>query len=759
MMTFTTCLQWIALSLLFVNVTGHIWGAQDGTDLTGFYDEDSRDLTDAEVSMIYGHVIDTFKEAKMDDAAERAENEFKTFKAANSVESKRRILQSDSTEEEVGLLPLVKTSDWGVARACPKQPGNFKCVKLFGKILSPLFGLLANEAHDICTKPDNKRQRSAANCCGKGTQVTGLCSKSLTDWSVINCCGAFQASDGWCYADHGKYPYIDGDNVCPINKWTCSRFGFVPGELCAKTTGDCTNAVLQAWTKIGEIVLNVLSALFTDGASLEIKAADSAIKAGARAAKDVGEDVARKVTSTALRTSIRNSVKKGVSGMWKNLSSNMKGYFKGLPDALDWALLQEYLQVSAAKQHEADLKKQGEKLAWELGSIADPTGITAFVNYLEHGPKECKYAQPPSDDDMTALQKEHEALLKSGCEARTQGKSCPDIHDEKTCLTSYDSRKGFYGQWCVWCMGEGCTGTDTNLCEPKNWLDTQKDISTYQPCIFKPPSPDVASNCGGYLLFKNLPKDWCSELSEYAICGIGDGKILGSGYDCKFEPHDTGSCKDLNSGNECNKFQIDPPKPVCHYETKEMDCGEGCPTGWNEYKTTGCGCCSSVFSCGHCHKWCRKQVCETSSEKTEQLQVNLQATFDGSQGRSDKVLQDTRCACPQGRRELLVNPTSLECIQGYKLKPDYYEYQCSDGSWIDCSGPSWICMGPHGELVEPSIRKDVHSIFYNASAAMDKNRLVLILAVLGICSSLFYGVQYARKLFVAEYTPIFEAEA
>merc|ERR1719244_1522070 len=314
--------------------------------------------------MIYGHVIATFKEAKMDDAAERAENEFKTFKAANSVESKRRILQSDSNEETVGfpILPLVKKADWGVARACPKQPGNWKCVKLFEKILNPFFGLLANDAHDVCTKPDNKRQRSAANCCGRGTQVALLCSEGLTDWRPIDCCGAFQASDGWCYADHGKYPYIDGDHVCPINKWTCSRTGFVAGELCSKTTSACADAIVETWIHIGEIIINFLAALFTDGASLE---AETAVKAGALAVKDVGEDVARKVTSTALRTSIRNSMKRGISQMWKNLSSNMKGWFNNLPDNLDWAILQEYLQVMVAKQHQEDLKKAGEKLAWD----------------------------------------------------------------------------------------------------------------------------------------------------------------------------------------------------------------------------------------------------------------------------------------------------------------------------------------------------------------------------------------------------------
>jgi len=126
-----------------------------------------------------------------------------------------------------------------------------------------------------------------------------------------------------------------------------------------------------------------------------------------------------------------------------------------------------------------------------------------------------------------------------------------------------------------------------------------------------------------------------------------------------------------------------------------------------------------------------------------------------------KVMRPNNCVCPTGTGEssVLINSKSLKCMEGYKLKPDHFEHQCADGSWIDCSGPSYICMGPHGELMEPTTRKDIHSVFYNASGAMN-NRLVLFLVVIGICITLFYGVQYTRKLFAAEeYTPIIEEKA
>jgi len=52
---------------------------------------------------------------------------------------------------------------------------------------------------------------------------------------------------------------------------------------------------------------------------------------------------------------------------------------------------------------------------------------------------------------------------------------------------------------------------------------------------------------------------------------------------------------------------------------------------------------------------------------------------------------------------------------------------------------------------------DVHYFSFNASAATN-NGLILFLAVIGICMTLFYGVQYTRKLFEQDYTPMMEME-
>jgi len=76
-------------------------------------------------------------------------------------------------------------------------------------------------------------------------------------------------------------------------------------------------------------------------------------------------------------------------------------------------------------------------------------------------------------------------------------------------------------------------------------------------CSHAAPSPASVSNCEGYLSYKNLPQDWCSKLDQWALCGIGDGRVYGSGYGCTFKRYnDQNYCKPLNSGNECNQFQL-----------------------------------------------------------------------------------------------------------------------------------------------------------------------------------------------------------
>jgi len=59
------------------------------------------------------------------------------------------------------------------------------------------------------------------------------------------------------------------------------------------------------------------------------------------------------------------------------------------------------------------------------------------------------------------------------------------------------------------------------------------------------------------------------------------------------------------------------------------------------------------------------------------------------------------------------------------------------------------------EDVKRATQKDVHYFSFNASAATN-NGLILFLAVIGICMTLFYGVQYTRKLFQQDYTAIKE---
>jgi len=71
----------------------------------------------------------------------------------------------------------------------------------------------------------------------------------------------------------------------------------------------------------------------------------------------------------------------------------------------------------------------------------------------------------------------------------------------------------------------------------------------------------TASNCEGYLYFDSLPTDWCLKLTSWAECGIADGVVYGEGYGCTFKRFNDGThCKDLNSGNECNQFQLTMPE-------------------------------------------------------------------------------------------------------------------------------------------------------------------------------------------------------
>merc|ERR1719419_2125447 len=168
---------------------------------------------------------------------------------------------------------------------------------------------------------------------------------------------------------------------------------------------------------------------------------------------------------------------------------------------------------------------------------------------------------------------------------------------------------------------------------------------------------------------------------------------------------------------------------------------------------SGCEICECVAGCPRMVCGCPPEYFDVII-KDEKTGCNHCACYP-----KNPYMNPSKCMCPGSGEEIgLVNPTNLKCQKGYELRPHNYAHQCSDGSWIDCSGPDWICMGPNGELAEPTNRKDVQSFSFNASAAKN-NGLILFLAVIGICMTLFYGVQYTRKLFKQDYTPIMEEEA
>ena len=60
------------------------------------------------------------------------------------------------------------------------------------------------------------------------------------------------------------------------------------------------------------------------------------------------------------------------------------------------------------------------------------------------------------------------------------------------------------------------------------------------------PTTDTSSEalCEGYCNYEDLSDSWCNALGENSICTIGDGKVDGFGYDCKFTsgPAEGSSC-------------------------------------------------------------------------------------------------------------------------------------------------------------------------------------------------------------------------
>jgi len=113
--------------------------------------------------------------------------------------------------------------------------------------------------------------------------------------------------------------------------------------------------------------------------------------------------------------------------------------------------------------------------------------------------------------------------------------------------------------------GYGCTfsSTRTGYCKDKDGNDQctkfLRDeviaLPTSNPTIGSTSYPTVAPvNCEGYLMYHELPSDWCENLTPWAICGIADGVIDGSGYGCEFRFDQTGWCKDKDGNDQCTQF-------------------------------------------------------------------------------------------------------------------------------------------------------------------------------------------------------------
>lgn len=124
----------------------------------------------------------------------------------------------------------------------------------------------------------------------------------------------------------------------------------------------------------------------------------------------------------------------------------------------------------------------------------------------------------------------------------------------------------------------------------KGFLDMMDDPKYHQ--LKSRISWSDSSNCEGYLSYDDLPADWCNQMDYWGICGIGNGKIRGNGYGCKFTRGEKGHCKTMNSENTCNAFQR---KDSC-------GCGEGKFCNFDDdAETRGCEDCSDFSTRNSCY--------------------------------------------------------------------------------------------------------------------------------------------------------------
>jgi len=392
--------------------------------------EEERDLTEEELATIYRHVTNALREEGLHEAADSAALEWEEIQAASASDRRRRLSSS---------------SKGGRKSACEGSNKYEKCVEKFDQIVKFMIEHQGNEARELCQKPSNKRQRSVLSCCGQ-TQVLWDCYDGWTRTGAMGCCGCTQASDSWCYADHGSCPTISGRDVCPPNKWTCSRWGIVPGDLCADSTSTCATEIVSAWLMVADIVANMLMMVFTGGAG---NAAKAAATAGKNTLRSASKSVARKSLMTSMKTTLRNA---GQSYMWKNLKSNLKDHFKAIPQEIGNYVMEEALAVTSVQ--EAVSEFSAADLAWDIGELVDPTGVTTFVRYLVEGQEECKYPNGPSDQDMAdaiaATNTNFEASCGSTVHGGTQTRRRFQHREASSCSAQTQTRTCRHGSWGGW---------------------------------------------------------------------------------------------------------------------------------------------------------------------------------------------------------------------------------------------------------------------------------------------------------------------
>lgn len=334
------------------------------------------DLSEEDLANVYQAVTDAFLEHGMHEAAASTKQEWTQMQAASS--SQRRRL----TNAELG----------GRDAACrPNGSNTNRCLDLFNKAVKKLLNLQYNEETSLCSKPSNKLQRSMANCCGEEHVPIFFfwCNPSM---NLINCCGGFQATDGWCYDDNGDDPHLEGSNVCPPGKHTCVRWG--SGDSCATDTGTCAEAIINAGLTVLNVITNVLLLVFTGGTG---NAARVATTAGRNALQHAAPSTARGVLMGAIKTSLRQA---GQNQLWLNLQNNVKQHFHNVvPAAIGQYLLTETMAVYAAESAQDAF----EDIEWEIAQLVDPTGVTIMVNNILNGADECVYPETMSDAELQEL--------------------------------------------------------------------------------------------------------------------------------------------------------------------------------------------------------------------------------------------------------------------------------------------------------------------------------------------------------------------